>query len=144
MVVEEVTVLGQWLQSLEVTPTIVALRTRTEEIKRREVDKILARLAHLSSADRAVVEGLASAIVNKMVHGAMVTLKAEATSSSGAAYVDAARRFFNLEDTPAAYPAGEGEGADLRAETAGGNGTARLPEVPLVQQVSKEQGRRVS
>ena len=28
MVVEEVAVLGQWLQSLEVTPTIVALRTR--------------------------------------------------------------------------------------------------------------------
>ena len=72
---EEVGVLGQWLQSLEVTPTIVALRSRTQHIKRREVDKVLARMPHLSSDDRAAVEALASAIVNKMVHGTMVTLK---------------------------------------------------------------------
>ncbi|HAN92032.1 MAG TPA: glutamyl-tRNA reductase, partial [Nitrospira sp.] len=144
MVVEEVAVLGQWLQSLEVTPTIVALRSRTEELKRREVDKILARLAHLSSEDRAAVEALASAIVNKMVHGTMVTLKAEAKSSSGAAYVDAARRFFNLEETPAVYPPGQADVSELRGENIAGNGVGRLPEASLVQHTSKEQGRRVS
>ena len=116
MVVEEVAVLGQWLQSLEVTPTIVALRTRSEEIKRREVDKIMARLGHLSADDRAAVEAMASAIVNKMVHGTMVTLKAEATSASGAAYVDAARRFFNLESSPTGYPDGHAEGSDAGGE----------------------------
>ena len=144
MVVEEVAVLGQWLQSLEVTPTIVALRSRTEELKRREVDKILARLAHLSSEDRAAVEALASAIVNKMVHGTMVTLKAEAKSSSGAAYVDAARRFFNLEETPAVYPTGQSDVSELPDENIAGNGIGRLPEESLVQHTSKEQGRRVS
>ena len=143
MVVEEVAVLGQWLQSLEVTPTIVALRSRTEDIKRREVDKILARLSHLSSEDRAAVEALASAIVNKMVHGTMVTLKAEANSSGGATYVDAARRFFNLEETPAVYPPGPSDVAEPPDENVTGNGVGRLPESSLVQHTSKEHGRRV-
>jgi glutamyl-tRNA reductase len=144
MVVEEVAVLGQWLQSLEVTPTIVALRGRTEEIKRREVEKVLARLAHLSSEDRAAVEALASAIVNKMVHGAMVTLKAEATSSSGAAYVDAARRFFNLEDTPPAYPPPQPAAQDGSEGSGTGNGANRFSDESFVQHTTKEQSRRVS
>ena len=44
LVVDEVVVLRQWLKSLEVTPTIVALRNRTEDIKRSELDKAFARL----------------------------------------------------------------------------------------------------
>lgn len=100
MVAEEVVVLRQWLKSLEVTPTIVALRARTEEIKRAELEKTLGRLGHLSNQERELVESLASAIVNKLIHGAMVTLKAEANSSGGAAFVEAARRFFNLDGAP--------------------------------------------
>ncbi|HNI20281.1 MAG TPA: glutamyl-tRNA reductase, partial [Nitrospira sp.] len=124
--------------------TIVALRGRTEEIKRREVDKVLARLAHLSPEDRAAVEALASAIVNKMVHGTMVTLKAEATSSSGAAYVDAARRFFSLEDAPAAYPPAQTEVQEVSEDSSDGNGANRFSEASLVQHTTKEQSRRVS
>ncbi len=100
MVAEEVVVLRQWLNSLEVTPTIVALRARTEEIKRAELEKTLGRLGHLSNHERELVENLASAIVNKLIHGAMVTLKAEANSSGGAMFVEAARRFFCLEEAP--------------------------------------------
>jgi glutamyl-tRNA reductase len=100
MVAEEVVVLRQWLKSLEVTPTIVALRARTEEIKRAELEKTLGRLGHLSNHERELVENLASAIVNKLIHGAMVTLKAEANSSGGAMFVEAARRFFCLEEAP--------------------------------------------
>lgn len=143
MVVEEVAILGQWLQSLEVTPTIVALRTRTEDIKRREVDKLMARLGHLSTEDRAAVESMASAIINKVVHGTMVTLKAEATSAGGAAYVDAARRFFNLEDTPAGYTAGHTEDPGLQEGSAASNGAGRLTDMSAIQQPTKEQNRRV-
>lgn len=96
MVMSEVGVLRQWLKSLEVTPTIVALRSRTDDIKRVELEKTLSRLGHLSADDRQAVESMASAIINKLVHGAMVTLKAEASEAGGAAFVEAARRFFNL------------------------------------------------
>lgn len=97
MVVGEVGVLQEWMKSLEVTPTIVALRARVDEIKQAEVEKTLARLSHLSPADRELVEGMASSIVNKLIHSTMVTLKSEVATSSGAAFVEAARRFFNLD-----------------------------------------------
>ena len=98
MVVDEVGVVRQWLQSLEVTPTIMALRTRADDIKRAEVEKTLGRLANLSVPERELVEAMASSIVNKLIHNTMVTLKAEVNSSEGAAFVEAARRFFNLSD----------------------------------------------
>lgn len=102
MVVEEVGVLLEWMKSLEVTPTIVALKNRVDEIKRSELDKTLGRLGHLSAQDRELVEGLASSIVNKLIHNTMVTLKSEVNTSSGSAFVEAARRFFNLEPTSSA------------------------------------------
>lgn len=100
MVLDEVTTMLDWMKSLEVTPTIVALRNHVDELKRAEVDKVLARLPHLSSQDRELVEGLASSIVNKLIHRTMVTLKAEVNSSSGPAFVEAARRFFSLDRHP--------------------------------------------
>jgi glutamyl-tRNA reductase len=96
MVIEEVAAVRQWLQSLEVTPTIVALKGRVEDIKRAEVEKALARLGHLPPQERALVEAMASSIVNKLIHNTMVTLKSEVTTADGAAFVEAARRFFNL------------------------------------------------
>jgi glutamyl-tRNA reductase len=98
MVVDEVVTVRQWLQSLEVTPTIVALRARIDEIKRAELDKTLGRLGNLSAPERELVEAMASSIVNKLIHNTMVTLKAEVNSSDGAAFVEAARRFFSLGD----------------------------------------------
>ncbi|OYT18457.1 MAG: glutamyl-tRNA reductase [Nitrospira sp. UW-LDO-01] len=100
MVIEEVTMILDWMKSLEVTPTIVALRNRVEDIKRAEVEKVLGRLGHLSAQDRELVEGLASSIVNKLIHRTMVTLKNEVNSSSGPAFVEAARQFYAL-DRPA-------------------------------------------
>jgi glutamyl-tRNA reductase len=97
MIVEEVGMLREWMKSLEVTPTIVALRGRVDDLKRAEVEKVLSRLAHLSEHDRALVEGMASSLVNKMIHSTMVTLKSEVNSSEGIAFVEAARRFFNLD-----------------------------------------------
>jgi glutamyl-tRNA reductase len=99
MVVDEVGIVRQWLQSLEVTPTIMALRTKVDDIKRAEVEKTLGRLANLSAPERELVEAMASSIVNKLIHNTMVTLKAEVNSSEGAAFVEAARRFFSLADS---------------------------------------------
>jgi len=103
MVDEEVGQILQWLKSLEVTPTIVALRNRAEDIKQAEIGKALARLQNLSAQERSVVEGLASSIVNKLLHGSLVTLKAESASGGGAMFIEAARRFFGLDE-----PAGAG------------------------------------
>ncbi len=97
IVEEEIDVILQWLQSLEVTPTIVALRSRAEKIKQAELQKAFGRLGSLSSEDRAMIEGLASSIVNKLLHGSLVTLKSSAQTANGSMFVEAARRFFDLE-----------------------------------------------
>ncbi len=105
LIVDEVGVLRRWLKSLEVTPTIVALKNRTETICRTELEKTLSRMEALNPRDRALVEAMVSAIVNKLVHGTLVTLKTEAASSSGAAFVEAARRFFGLDEEPVSLAA---------------------------------------
>jgi glutamyl-tRNA reductase len=112
MIGEEVAGTVEWIRSLEVTPTIVALRNRVDEIKQAEVERVLSRLPHLSPQDRELVEGLASAIVNKLIHRTMVTLKAEVNSSNGPAFIEAARRFFSLDQSS---PSGTTEGDRLRS-----------------------------
>ncbi len=48
---------------------IAALRKAAEDLRRREVDEALARLPSLSDADRAVVDKLATRLVNRFLHG---------------------------------------------------------------------------
>ena len=85
----------------------MALRSRVDEIKQAEVEKVMSRLAHLSQQDRELVEGMASSIVNKLIHRTMVTLKAEVNSSNGPAFVEAARRFFHLDQSSTQSSEGE-------------------------------------
>jgi glutamyl-tRNA reductase len=95
---QEVDSIVSWLRGLEATPTIVALRKKAEDIKQVELEKVFNRLSELSPKDRRVIEGLASSIVNKLLHGPLVTLKTEAQSHNGFAFIEAARRFFELKD----------------------------------------------
>src|SRR6185503_15341417 len=71
MVAAEVEGMTQWMKSLEVTPTILALRERAEEIKRVELERAFARLGSLSEQERAIVEALAQGMVNKLLHGSL-------------------------------------------------------------------------
>jgi glutamyl-tRNA reductase len=98
MVKEEVGIMVAWVRGLEATPTIVALRKKAEDIKKTELEKVFHRLGELSEKDRITIEGLASSIVNKLLHGPLVTLKAEAQSQNGFAFIEAARRFFELRE----------------------------------------------
>jgi len=98
MVKEEVESMVAWVRGLEATPTIVALRKKAENIKNVELEKAFHRLGDVSEKDRIAIEGLASAIVNKLLHGPLVTLKTEAQSQNGFAFIEAARRFFELRE----------------------------------------------
>lgn len=139
MVVEEVATLRDWMKSLEVTPTIVALRSRVDEIKRAEIEKVLGRLGHLSPQDKEAVEGLATSIVNKLIHSTMVTLKAEVHSASGAAYVEAARRFFNLDQPTSPVPV-EGEDAPGRPSCRAHSAERMEPDRPESETLLRKRG----
>jgi len=78
IVAEEVDTFLRWLSSLDAVPTIVALREKAEEVKREELDKVLAKLPELGDRERKLVEQLAASIVNKLIHPPTAALKQEA------------------------------------------------------------------
>lgn len=95
IVEEEVERFGAWWRSLEVVPTIVALRQRAEAIRREEVERTLRRLTHLSPRDQGRVEAMAMAIVNKLLHRPIARLKER---EAGQRYTEAVRSLFDLDD----------------------------------------------
>jgi glutamyl-tRNA reductase len=75
LIAAEVAKFVEWWQAQEVVPTIRALRERAESIRRAEVDRTLARLPHLSEREQAAVQAMTAAIVNKLLHQPIATLK---------------------------------------------------------------------
>ena len=86
-----------WLKSLEVVPTIVALRRKAGDIQRAEIERILSKLGDLSPRQQELVEDLAAAITNKLLHSPLIALKAEADSPYGSLFAETAQRLFDLE-----------------------------------------------
>jgi glutamyl-tRNA reductase len=121
---EEVTSFMHWLSSLDVVPTIMAMREMAEEIKEGEVAKALARFdGHLSDKDRNQIEAMASAIVNKILHSPTVELKHAANERGGYLYVESMRRLFKLNGAKGEEAGAAGDGA-IEIDEAGLGGTA--------------------
>jgi glutamyl-tRNA reductase len=99
---------ADWLRSLEVVPTVAALRERAEAMRAAEVARTLAK-TKMSDADRKRVEAMTSAIVKKLLHAPVSALK---VPGEGERYVAAARALFGLDRAPdAASPSGKDAGA---------------------------------
>jgi glutamyl-tRNA reductase len=109
IVEEEIQAFAGWLGSLEVTPTLRALRTRADEV----VDGLLAenegRWETLSERDRERVEKLARTAMNRLLHEPTVRLKA-ADADQRHARLQLLRELFGLEEP--------GDAADEPARTA--------------------------
>ncbi|MHB9111740.1 MAG: glutamyl-tRNA reductase [Thermoleophilia bacterium] len=100
IITEEVANFSHWLSSLDVVPTIAALRDMAEQIKRGELEKTLSKIdSDLSEKDINRIEALASGIVNKMLHEPTVELKRAANERGGYLYVESMRRLFKLNGT---------------------------------------------
>jgi glutamyl-tRNA reductase len=87
----------KWLSSLEVTPTIVALRSRFEEVRQAELAKTVAGWKDLPPEERKRLESLTSAIINKLLHNPTSILKRAGQGGRTDLYVDALRQLFELE-----------------------------------------------
>src|SRR5438034_657711 len=92
----EVEAFWRWFTSLDVVPTIVALRERVEAIRRCEVERSLAALGPLDPRQRETIERLTQAIVNKVLHAPLTALRRHRADPAEAFYVEAARRLFRL------------------------------------------------
>ncbi len=82
IVQEEVEQFWAWYRTLDVTPLIARLRQQAEEVKRRELERTLRRMPHLSPQDRRRVEAMATAITNKLLHHPIVCLKRRADAAT--------------------------------------------------------------
>jgi len=87
----------QWLGSLEVVPTIAALREHGDEVVRRVLAENDNRWGDLSEADRERVEMMAKAIASRILHEPTRRIRRAAGSDEAYQYVSALRELFGLD-----------------------------------------------
>lgn len=94
---EELGNFHRWVKSLDVVPTIVALKKKFEEIRRGEMEKALSGMNNLQEKDKETIDAMTKAIINKVVHDPVTHLKKEANKVEGDFYIEAARKLFDLD-----------------------------------------------
>jgi glutamyl-tRNA reductase len=87
----------RWVASLEVVPTISALRAHGDEVVRRVLAENENRWESLSDADRARVEVMAKAIASRILHEPTRRIRRAAGSDDAYEYVSALRELFGLD-----------------------------------------------
>ncbi|MFT3864654.1 MAG: glutamyl-tRNA reductase [Solirubrobacterales bacterium] len=87
----------RWLASLEVVPTITALREHGDEVVRRVLAENENRWEGLSEADRERVAMMAKAIASRILHEPTRHLRRSAGSEDAYEYVTALRELFGLD-----------------------------------------------
>jgi glutamyl-tRNA reductase len=97
---EEMVAFERWIESLEVVPTVAAIRAKAEQVRSAELEKALKRLGGLSEKELKTVDALTTSIVNKMLHGPTARLKLVACEKDGYSYVEAARFLYGLDSNP--------------------------------------------
>ena len=80
----------------ELSPLVVALRARGEELRAAELERFRARLADLTPEQLEAVEGLTKGLLSKLLHEPTVRLKEAAGSPRGDRLADALRALFDL------------------------------------------------
>jgi glutamyl-tRNA reductase len=100
LVEQEVERFTQWLGSLEVVPTIAALRERGDDIVAQVLRENEQRWDSMSDDDRRRVELMARAVVSRLLHEPTLRLK-ETEGDRAYVYVDALRELFALDGVAA-------------------------------------------
>lgn len=90
----------RYYQSLAVTPTILELRQKVDDIGVHELEKTLGKLSDISESDRKHLEKMISAINAKVLHNPLIYLKAESCMGrdNRDKKVAIIRELFGLED----------------------------------------------
>ena len=87
-----------WFESLDVVPTIVALRNKIDSIAKSEVSRTLHSLEHLSDNDCQAIYRMTDSLINKILHDPTLFLKKNGCHGGRSAYIDLTRKLFKLDD----------------------------------------------
>ncbi|MCF8068260.1 MAG: glutamyl-tRNA reductase [Desulfobacterales bacterium] len=88
----------QWYESLDVVPTIVALREKIDDLVKLEIDKTLKGLPHLKHSDTEALSRMSDALINKIMHHPTRFLKSDRCRGNKSIYLDMTRKLFKLDD----------------------------------------------
>jgi len=99
LVDEAVIKFKKWMDSLEMVPTIVAIRRKIDGIAQAEIKKTVGAMAHLSPQDHEAIERMTRSIADKIMHDPIRFLKNMGNHRDDARYLNAARHLFNLDHT---------------------------------------------
>jgi glutamyl-tRNA reductase len=105
---EELAALHKADRERTAVPVLARLREHAHGVAKSELERTLAQLAALDEKQKKAVQAMASAIVNKLLHGPTSRLREE----QGGPLSDAAAELFGLTEAPAGENA-EGEPADV-------------------------------
>lgn len=101
---EEVEHFGQWVQSLDMQPTIVDIINRGEHMAEEELARTLKRLGPVSDEVHEALDVMAKALVRKLNHDPIMFLKQGIVSQDGmAARISLMRRMFNLDGNTCSF-----------------------------------------
>ena len=100
IIAEEMVAFEAWLESMEVVPTVAAIRAKAEQVRHAELEKAIKRLGGLSEKELKTIDAMSRAIVNKMLHGPTNRLKEVSGERYGVAYIEAARYLYGLDTNP--------------------------------------------
>ncbi len=114
---EELQRFDRWLSTLDVVPTITALRERGEQVVQQVLRENEGRWESLSETDRERVELMARAVVNRLLHDPTTRLKRSTDEDAAYVHLQALRELFGLDAAPIAE--GEAEVRSLDEHRAG-------------------------
>jgi len=95
---DEIEKFYRWIKSLDVVPTIIALRNHCDGIRKAELARAVKGLNGLGDKDKKIIEAMTKAIVNKILHSPVSRLKKDADKIEGDTYIDTMRKLFDLDD----------------------------------------------
>ena len=96
LVAAEVGEFMNWFHSLDMVPTIVALRRHADQICQSELQKAMRRLGPIDDRQREIVQAMAKRLTNKLVHTPTVRLKERANEQHASQYSELLRDLFDL------------------------------------------------
>jgi glutamyl-tRNA reductase len=86
----------EWYASLEVVPTIVALRKKLETIAETELKKTL-HSNKIPESGIGAINKMAEALINKIMHDPTLFLKKDSMPGDKSKYIDTVRKLFKLD-----------------------------------------------
>jgi glutamyl-tRNA reductase len=86
-----------WVSALEVTPTIIALRSLFDEVRKAELARTIASWKDLRPEQEKRLEALTGAIISKLLHNPISVLKQNGQGNRNDLYIDALRQLFDLK-----------------------------------------------